>query len=445
MCAGFCIFRSESVHIFYAYEINKLIYKTSNYGLYPICDIHLENLNEHIHYSQKNEILVAKRQNMMYNRCREINFITKRGEKMSSKQFQGLIDQMKDAVGCEFGIIDSRGIVIAASNKENEGNDAYDVYLEISKQKGGLFIKKAGVLYEKIYIRNRLELIVYMVSNARYAERMLKLISVSVKNTKINYDEKYSKVNFIRKVITDNVLIGDIGVMAKDLDIENDRLRQVFLINVSKSRDSQVYNILCNLFPEESKEFVVVIDDENIAVVREVDPGEDRKDLNNIGTYIMNTINAEIMENVRVGISTIVENVKDLNRAYKEAEMAITVGKIFQDENRVLSYSKLGIGRLIYQLPVTLCRLFLKEIFKDGVVEALDSEMVVTIQKFFEKNLNVSETARRLFIHRNTLVYRLDKIQRLTGLDLRTFDDAIIFKVAMLVKNYLDESELIGC
>ena len=197
---------------------------------------------------------------------------------------------------------------------------------------------------------------------------------------------------------------------------------------------------MCNLFPEELKEFVVVIDDENIAVVREVESGEDKDDLNNIGNYIMNTINAEIMENVRVGISTVVRNVKDLNKAYKEAEMAITVGKIFQDENRVLSYDKLGIGRLIYQLPVTLCRLFLKEVFKDGVIEALDSEMVVTIQKFFERNLNVSETARRLFIHRNTLVYRLDKIQRLTGLDLRTFDDAIIFKVAMLVKNYLDEN-----
>ena len=377
----------------------------------------------------------------MYNRCREINFTTKRGEKMSSKLFRGLIGQLRDAVGCDFGVIDSRGVVIAASNKEEEGKDAYDIYLEISKLKGGLFVKKDGILYEKIYIRNRLELIVYIVSNAKYAERMLKLISISIKGAKINYDEKYSRVNFIRKVITDNVLVGDIGVMAQDLGIENEKQRQVFLINTCKQRDYQVYNIICNLFPEESKEFVVVIDDENIAVVREVEFEEDKEDVNNTGTYIVNTINSEIMENVRIGISTVVHSVKDLNKAYKEAEMAITVGKIFQDENRVLSYDRLGIGRLIYQLPVTLCKLFLKEIFKDGVIEALDSEMVITIQKFFERHLNVSETARRLFIHRNTLVYRLDKIQRLTGLDLRTFDDAIIFKVAMLVKNYLDESE----
>ena len=131
------------------------------------------------------------------------------------------------------------------------------------------------------------------------------------------------------------------------------------------------------------------------------------------------------------------ENIKDLARAYKEAQVAIEVGKVFDTEKNIISYENLGIGRLIYQLPTTLCEMFLQEVFKKGSIESLDRETLMTVLCFFENNLNVSETSRKLFVHRNTLVYRLEKIRKITGLDLREFEHAITFKVALMVRKYL--------
>ena len=121
--------------------------------------------------------------------------------------------------------------------------------------------------------------------------------------------------------------------------------------------------------------------------------------------------------------------------------MALEVGKIFYVDKNVIAYSNLGIGRLIYQLPLPLCKMFIKEIFMNTSPDEFDEETLTTINKCFENNLNVSETSRQLYIHRNTLVYRLDKLQRSTGLDLRVFDDAITFKIALMVVKYMKYME----
>ena len=191
------------------------------------------------------------------------------------------------------------------------------------------------------------------------------------------------------------------------------------------------------MFPSKQTDFVVSVDENNIALVKELDSDPSLGDLQTIAKNICNTINSEIMTSATIGIGTVISNIKEIARSYKEARVALEVGKVFDDEKKILSYEDLGIGRLIYQLPTTLCELFLTEVFKKGSIEELDQEIIFTIQKFFENNLNVSETSRQLYVHRNTLVYRLDKIQKITGLDLRIFDQAIIFKVAMMVNKYL--------
>ena len=172
-------------------------------------------------------------------------------------------------------------------------------------------------------------------------------------------------------------------------------------------------------------------------LVKDVKPGTEMKDIEKIATNISDTLSSEFYTKVNIGISTIVENLKDLARAYKESQIALEVGKVFETEKNIISYENLGIGRLIYQLPTTLCEMFLQEVFKRGSLESLDRETLMTIQCFFENNLNVSETSRKLFVHRNTLVYRLEKIRKITGLDLREFEHAITFKVALMVKKYL--------
>ena len=191
------------------------------------------------------------------------------------------------------------------------------------------------------------------------------------------------------------------------------------------------------MFPNKQNDFTVSIDENNVALVKELEGNVTLADLQNIAKGICDNINTEVMTKANVGIGTVVGNVKEIARSYKEARVALEVGKVFEDEKNILSYEDLGIGRLIYQLPTTLCELFLTEVFKKGSIDELDQEIIFTIQKFFENNLNVSETSRQLYVHRNTLVYRLDKIQKITGLDLRVFDHAIIFKVAMMVNKYL--------
>ena len=173
-------------------------------------------------------------------------------------------------------------------------------------------------------------------------------------------------------------------------------------------------------------------------LIRQLPDGAGSKELNKTAAQIEEALRVNGESTVVVGMGTIAMHLRDLAKSYKEAQIAIEVGKVFDTEKYIINYENLGIGRLIYQLPTTLCEMFLKEVFKRGSIESLDHETLFTIQRFFENNLNVSETSRKLFVHRNTLVYRLEKIKKLTGLDLREFDDAIVFKVALMVKKYLD-------
>ena len=259
----------------------------------------------------------------------------------------------------------------------------------------------------------------------------------SLSSIKQYYDEKYDRGNFVKNVILDNILPGDIYLKARELRFNNDVNRVVLLIRISARTDISAYDIVQNLFPDKNKDFVININETDIALIKEIRAGIESKDLEKLARSIVDTLGGEFYTQATVGIGTVVEGIKDLARSFKEAQVALEVGKVFDTEKNIVSYDNLGIARLIYQLPTTLCEMFLREVFKKGSIDSLDQETLFTIQRFFENNLNVSETSRKLFVHRNTLVYRLEKIKRLTGLDLREFDDAIVFKVALMVKKYL--------
>jgi carbohydrate diacid regulator len=212
------------------------------------------------------------------------------------------------------------------------------------------------------------------------------------------------------------------------------------LIRLLDRTEIFAYDIIQSLFPEKTKDFIINVGENDIALVKEVKPTIEIKDLEKLSRSIVDTLNSEFYTRAVIGIGTIVTTLRDLARSFKEAQVAIEVGKVFDVEKVIMSYNTLGIGRLIYYLPTTLCNMFLAEVFKKGSIDSLDHETLFTIQKFFENNLNVSETSRKLFVHRNTLVYRLEKIRRLTGLDLKEFDHAIIFKVALMVRKYLSSN-----
>ena len=211
----------------------------------------------------------------------------------------------------------------------------------------------------------------------------------------------------------------------------------VLFIRVLTVNDISVFDVVQNLFPDKNKDFVFSVSESDVVLVKEIKPGIESADIEKLASSIIETLSGEFFTRVNVGIGTTATGIKDLAKSFKEAQVALEVGKVFDTDKSIVNYDNLGIARLIYQLPTTLCEMFLREVFKKGSIESLDQETLFTIQKFFENNLNVSETSRKLFVHRNTLVYRLEKIKKLTGLDLREFDHAIVFKVALMVKKYL--------
>lgn len=267
---------------------------------------------------------------------------------------------------------------------------------------------------------------------------MIGRIAVSqLQNLIIAYKERFDRNNFIQNLLLDNLLLVDIYNRAKKLHIEVSVPRTVFLIETGSEKESIVSELLNGMFSAQAGDYITAVDECNVILIKALTQGENYDELENVASTIVDMMNMEAMMNVRVSYGTIVEELKDVSKSYKEAKMALDVGKIFYVEKKVTAYNKLGIGRLIYQLPVNLCQIFIHEIFGTNVPDELDEETLTTINKFFENNLNVSETSRQLFVHRNTLVYRIEKLAKSTGLDIRIFDDALTFKIALMVVNYM--------
>ena len=268
-----------------------------------------------------------------------------------------------------------------------------------------------------------------------------KIASFQIQNLLVAYKERFDKDNFIKNLILDNLLLVDIYNRAKKLHIETEVRRVVFLVETNREKDGNELEKIRGLFGGKSKDFVTSVDEKNIIVVKELTENETYDDLNKTADVIINLFKSDANCNIHIAYGTIVNELKEVSRSYKEARMALDVGKIFFEGQDVIAYSQLGIGRLIYQLPIPLCKMFIKEIFGGKSPDDFDEEILTTINKFFENNLNVSETSRQLYIHRNTLVYRLDKLQKSTGLDLRIFEDAITFKIALMVVKYMKYME----
>jgi len=357
---------------------------------------------------------------------------------LSVKVFQSLVYRIRDILDCDVDITDSNGVVFASTRQNAIGSysdEALD-FLDSNED----FSESENAAFMKVGKRGSLDFVAVVYGEIQQRKKAMELVCLSIENARLYYEEKFDKNSFIKNVVLGNILPGDISLRAKELRVKDDVRRIIYSIHTEKSRDIHAYNIIQSLFPNESKDFVVLLDDQNTVLVKELKDKEQEDDIYRKARIIIDTLNTELMVKASVGIGTEVTRLRDISRSYKDAQTALAIGKIFETDKDIVDYNHLGIGRLIYQLPTTLCKLFLNEVFKDNVYEHIDQETMITIKKFFENSLNVSETSRQLFVHRNTLVYRLDKIQKLTGMDLRNFEDAMLFKVAMMVKRYLDET-----
>lgn len=360
---------------------------------------------------------------------------------MSSRIFQSVVVQMKDAVSRPIGVVDSEGVVVACSDLSLVGSQiiSADNVASMIGDKFYVFDGRTFRAMGRAYARY--EYAVFVDGADELAESFCAMAEIAVSSANAYYEEKYDKSVLVKNVITDNILPGDIYIHARELHFTEDVSRAVFFIRQVGRANIEALDALRRLFPERQKDFVIFINETDVAVIKEVADNIEAEELYSVANSIQKTLSDELNVNTVIGIGTIAHQLSELAVRYKEAQVAIEVGKVFDTEKTIINYESMGIGRLIYQLPTTMCEMFLSEIFKKSPIEALDEETLSIITEFFDNNLNISETSRKLFIHRNTLVYRLGKIKKLTGLDLREFDQAIVFKVALMVKKYLNSQK----
>ena len=357
---------------------------------------------------------------------------------ISNQVLQSTIDSLKGIARLDIAIADIDGKILATTFIEDK--DLSDMVVSFSASQADSQAA-GGYQFFKIFDEHQLEFVLIAHGDTDDVYMVGKLAVLQIQTLLVAYREKFDKDNFIKNLLLDNLLLVDIYNRAKKLHIEVGVRRVVFLVESYETVEGTVQEALKEFFSSEAGDFVTAVDEKNSIVVKELSPEDTYTEVQKIADSMLDMLSSEVMLSTRVSYGTIVNEIKEVSRSYKEAKMALEVGKIFFVDRRIVAYNALGIGRLIYQLPIPLCKMFIKEIFADVSPDDFDEETLETIAKFFENNLNVSETSRQLFIHRNTLVYRLDKLDRATGLDLRVFDDAITFQIALMVVKYMKYME----
>ena len=333
---------------------------------------------------------------------------------ISNQILQNTIDGLKGITRVDMCIIDTEGKVLATTfpDADNYINPAL-AFVESPADSQVI----QGCQFFKVFDDHQIEYVLLANGDSDDVYMVGKIAGFQIQNLLVAYKERFDKDNFIKNLLLDNLLLVDIYNRAKKLHIETEVRRVVYVVETNREKDGNELEKVRSIFGGKSKDFVTAVE------------------------VILNLFKADEDCEAYIAYGTVVNEIKEVSRSYKEARMALDVGKIFFEEKNIIAYSALGIGRLIYQLPIPLCKMFIKEIFDGKSPDDFDEETLTTINKFFENSLNVSETSRQLYIHRNTLVYRLDKLQKSTGLDLRVFEDAITFKIALMVVKYMKYME----
>ena len=357
---------------------------------------------------------------------------------ISNQTLQSTIDGLHQITKIDFAVVDSEGGVLASTFADTKQYRESVMTFATSEAESQVV---SGCQFFKVFDEQQLEFVV-LAKGMDEEEALLvgKIATFQIQELMVAYKERFDKDNFIKNLLLDNLLLVDIYNRSKKLHIDEDARRVVMIVETGKQKEGDEMDRIRSIFSGKTKDFVTAVDERNIIVVKELTAKESYEDVQKTAEVIIDSF-GERGDEIRVSYGTIVGEIKEVSRSYKEAGMALDVGKIFFEEKNIIAYSALGIGRLIYQLPIPLCKMFIKEIFDGKALDDFDEETLSTINKFFENSLNVSETSRQLYIHRNTLVYRLDKLQKSTGLDLRVFEDAITFKIALMVVRYMKYME----
>lgn len=357
---------------------------------------------------------------------------------ISNQIIQTTIEDLRGITRIDLCVLDVNGSQVAAT---------FDMEEEVSRDILNAFSASPaesqsfqGYHFFKVYDEGQLGYILLVKGTSDDAYMIGKIAVKQLEGLIVAYKQRFDRNNFIQNLLLDNLLLVDINNQAKKLHINQDALRVVYLVETKGEEDVLTLETVRSTFAPDAQDVITAVDEKNVVVVKEVGEQDTYEALEKTARMLVEMLNMG-SSYVRVSYGTIVDQLKDVSRSYKEARMALDVGEIFYPERSVVSYHTLGLGRLIYQLPLSLCKMFMVEVLGENLPSTFDEETLTTIEKFFENNLNVSETARQLFVHRNTLVYRLEKLQKTTGLDIRIFEDALTFQIALMVARYMEYLE----
>ncbi|MBR3308049.1 MAG: helix-turn-helix domain-containing protein [Lachnospiraceae bacterium] len=358
---------------------------------------------------------------------------------ISNQILQNTLDGLGSITHAEFCVTDTDGRTVVSTMRDKKNFE--DVVADFVRSPADSQ-ELAGCQFFKVFDEQSLEYVLAVTGSSENNYLVGKMAAFQLTGLLQAYKERFDKDNFIKNLLLDNLLLVDIYSRAKKLHLKTDLKRVVLIVEAGDRKDPGTIEMVREcLGLSGSREIVTAVDESSVVIVKELSDDGGAKEIDKCAAAIVAHLTKEGVKGCKVAYGTVVGEIKEVSRSYKEAKMALDVGKIFFSEKDIIPYNELGIGRLIYQLPLPLCRMFIQEIFDGRNPEEFDEETLTTIQKFFENSLNVSETSRQLFIHRNTLVYRLDKLQKSTNLDLRVFEDAITFKIALMVVEYMKYME----
>ncbi len=344
------------------------------------------------------------------------------------------MEDLKNITKADFCIMDAEGKEIASTFAKIEiGADVLEGFARSMADSQDV----SG--YNLLKVRDEAEATYLLLVHAPGMDghMMGRIASSEIRHLMSALKPHMNEESFYQSILTEKSITPEMYKKAGELNVKTKQARLVYMVELSSDVTETVKELLQNLFSETEDDFVTAVDEKNLFLIKAVAKSEKGEAFDSNARQIVSTLNTELMIKARVTYGTVAKELSEVHRSYKEAKVAMEVAKIFYADRTVADYSSLGIGRLIHQLPQNLCEVFIAEVFGDNKILELEEEELTIIDKFFENNLNVSETARELALHRNTLVYRLEKLQKYIGLDIRKFDDAMTFKIAMMVARYM--------
>jgi carbohydrate diacid regulator len=360
---------------------------------------------------------------------------------ISNQKLQNALQEVKEIAGLDAALFSAKGKLVAGTMELKESFDR-NVVEFVNSMDDETTIHN----YEcfRVEVGGETEYVLMIKPVDENSQLLGRMAVCQIRNLALSYAEQFDRSNFIRNVLLGNLLTVDIYSKAKKLHIEPED-RQVFVIDTGKKNSDIAMELVKNLSDTRAGDFVTSVDEHSIVLAKSlaaVDVKKRESYAKEIADRLVDNLQMEAMIKVRVGYGNVVSQIPELAESFQEAKLALEVGRVFYAEYQTISYGRLGIGRLIYQLPMSLCDMYIKEVFGDTIPDILsDEEAMSTINKFFENNLNISETARQLYVHRNTLVYRLERIQKAIGLDIRTFEDAMMFRIAVMVLAHMRDEK----